>query len=348
MTAHYPSVSGHSTMPARQVAGYSLIEMMISITIGLLIITALAAVLSSSSGNSKTNQRSSELQTNGRYALDAMKSELRSAGFRGYTWAEPNAMTTTLGAMSGECQEAGATAGAFITNIRQGVWGANDSNPFSANCIPAASFASGGSDVLVIRRLAGTPTASLAANAFYFRTSYAAGEVFRGGQTTACPVTSPITAAPFNKIPCINGIHGTDLHDFAVQIYVYYISPYTTSATENPQVPALYRVALQADGSMAPELVASGIEHMQVQYGRATTDLNTRYYNAGNIVGTSFSSLPTEWDDVNSVRIWLLARNSSTEPGYANSNSYVMGDQTYTVNDSYRRQLFSTVVQLRN
>jgi hypothetical protein len=51
---------------------------------------------------------------------------------------------------------------------------------------------------------------------------------------------------------------------------------------------------------------------------------------------------------VNSVRIWLLARNARAETGYSNTNSYVMGDVTYTVNDSFRRQLFSAVVQLRN
>jgi type IV pilus assembly protein PilW len=314
---------------AQAVAGFSLIEMMISITIGLFIIAALVGVVASNSRSSKTNERTSEVQTNGRYALASIRHELREAGYRGYTWAEPNTPTTTITPITGECLESGATAGAFVTNVRQGVWGTNDSNPFSGtgNCIPAASYS--GDDVLVIRRVADTPTTTLAANTIYFHSSYALGEVFRG--TTAPTFTG---ASP--------------LADFAVQAYVYYISPYTISATESPLVPALYRVALQSGGVMAAELVASGIEHFQVQYGRATTDLNTRYYNASGITGTSTSTVTSEWDDVNSVRIWLLARNSTAEPGYANTNSYVMGDQTYTVNDSFRRQLFTTVVQLRN
>jgi type IV pilus assembly protein PilW len=337
----------NGSVPSRA-RGFSLIELMIAVTIGLLIVAALAGVLSTSSGASKTNQRSTEVQSNGRYALDVLRSDLRSAGFRGYTWAEPNAPTTTLGTISGGCFDSGGSASGFVTNLRQGIWGANDANPFSANCIPAASFATDGGDVLVIRKLGGTPATAITTNAFYFRTNYSSGEVFRGGQTTACPATSPVTPSPFDKVPCINGVHGRDLNDFPVQIYVYYISPFTTSATESPLVPALYRASLQSDGSFARELVASGIEHMQVQYGRATTDLNTRYYNAGDITGTSYATLPTEWDDVNTVRLWLLARNSTIEPGYANSNTYVMGDQSYTVSDSYRRQLFSAVVQLRN
>ena len=44
---------------------------------------------------------------------------------------------------------------------------------------------------------------------------------------------------------------------------------------------------------------------------------------------------------------WLLARNTFIEPGYANTTTYSMGDVSYTVNDGYRRQLFTTTVQLR-
>jgi type IV pilus assembly protein PilW len=333
-------------MPSKMAAGFSLIELMISIAIGLMIITALIGVVVSSSSASRSNQRTSEVQTNGRYATDLLKHDLRAAGFRGYTWAEPTAPTTTLTPVTGECLEAGATAGAFVSNIRQGVWGTNDSNPFSANCIPAASYARG--DVLVVRKLAGSRATALVANTFYFRTSYASGEVFRGAPATACPLPQSGYAAPYNKVPCIAGTPTVDLNNFPIEIYVYYISPFTTAANESPLVPALYRVALQADGSFVRELVASGIEHMQVQYGRATTDLNTRYYSANSITGNSTNTVVSEWDDVNSVRIFLLARNSTTEPGYTNTNAYTLGDQVYAVNDAYRRQIFTSVIQLRN
>ena len=132
-------------------AGFSLIEMMIAITIGLVILAALVGVLATSSGNSPTNDRTSELMTNGRFALNSMKQELRQAGYRGYTSVDPMP-PVALGAISGECMESVVTAGTFVSNIRQGVWGANDSNPFPANCIPTTNFASG-NDILVVRRL---------------------------------------------------------------------------------------------------------------------------------------------------------------------------------------------------
>lgn len=306
-------------------AGFSIVEMMISITIGLMIVAALVGVLVSNSASTKTNDRTSELQSNGRFALDHLKRELRHAGYRGYTWAEPNTSTGVV--PTNECLDGGA-AGSFVTNIRQGIWGANDSNPYAANCLPA-NYRRG--DLLVIRRVAAAPvtdcitTAALAASAIYFRSTYAAGEMFQG------------TTPP--------GVAGTPCGDFAMQEYVYYIGSDDNDAT----VPALRRVALKSNGAMADEMVVSGIEQMQVQYSRATTDLNTRYYDANSISGASTATGTTEWDDVNSVRIWLLARNARKETGYTNTNPYVMGDITYPAqNDNFRRQLFTAVVQLRN
>lgn len=301
--------------------GFSLVEMMVSITIGLMIVAALVGVLASNSRSSKTNERTAELQSNGRYALDHLKRELRHAGYRGYTWAEP-ALPSGAIAMTGSVTECGGAGSGFVQNIRQGIWGDNDNNPFSSDCI-GSGYLRG--DMLVIRRVSSQPATALAADAFYFRSTYSAGEVFQG-------TTTP------------TGITGTPIASFALQEYVYYIG----SDDNDAAVPALRRVALQADGSMVDEMVVSGVEHLQMQYGITTTDLNTQYYEADAITGTSTSTSPNDWDNVHSVRIWLLSRNAKAENGYVNTNTYEMGDESYAVNDSFRRQLFTTVVQLRN
>lgn len=322
--------SSRSPVDGRQAAeypaaeyGFTLIEMMISLTIGMLIIAALVGVLTTNARSAKSNDRTSELQSNGRYALAHLKREVRLASYRGYTWAEPTAaLSTAITPPTGECLPVGGTPGSFVTNIRQGIWGANDSNPFSGNCLNNGRYVS--DDVLVIRRTAGNIATTLAANTFYFRSTYAIGEMFQG-------TTAPVVA-------------GTSVANFPVLEYIYYIGKDDSDAT----IPALRRIALLSDGTMADEMVVSRIEHMQLQYGRATTDLNMRYHNANNIVGASNDLLATEWDNVDTVRIWLLARTAQKEPQYTNTNSYVMGDQTFTPNDNYRRQLFTAVVQLRN
>ena len=328
---YHPHAGGRRRQHQR---GFTLIEMLIAITIGLGILAGLVGVLASNAGNARSNDRTSELMTNGRYALNAIKQELREAGFRGYTWAEPLA-PAALGGITNECLEAGAVAGQFISNIRQGVWGSNNANPYAGSCVPAANYVAN-TDVLVVRRLnpTPTPTASLVANSIYFHTTYDRGQMFRGTTPPTFTLAAPLAS-------------------FAFQTFVYYIRPWTVDVAENPQIPALVRLSLVPGGGGNPtfttELVASGIERMQVQYGRLTTTPDTQYFNS--LPGASFSAdatLSSDWEEVNAVRIWLLARNTTAEPGYTNTTTYAMGDQPFTPNDGFRRQLFTTVVQLRN
>lgn len=310
--------------------GFSLVEMMVSITIGLLIVAALIGVLASNSRSSKTNERTSELQSNGRYALDHLKRELRHAGYRGYTPVAPESAAWTTPAITNEC----GSAGNFAKNFRQRVWGGNDNNgdssdnPFAANCISGVSapktYRQG--DMLVIRRAAGTPTltANAEANTIYVRSSYSSINMLQG------------SALPTAIVP------GTD--NFALQVYVYYIG----SDDNNPTVPALRRVALVGN-AMVDEMVVSGIEQMQFEYGVTNTDGTTQYFTANNISGSHSATGATDWDKVSSVRIWLLARNSMPENGYSNTNTYILSNRHYgPVNDGFRRQVFTSVVQLRN
>ncbi|HZW24216.1 MAG TPA: PilW family protein [Gallionella sp.] len=314
----------------RVMAGFTLIEMMVSIAIGLLVVAALTGVLVSNSRSSKTNERTSELQSNGRYALDQLKRELHHAGYRGYTPVAPESAGWTTPTITNEC----GVAGSFAKNFRQRVWGSNDingdtsDNPFSGNCISGVSvprtYRQG--DVLVIRRAAGTPTltANADANMIYLRSSYSHIDMLQG---SALPATV---------------IAGTE--NFALQVYVYYIG----SDDNNSAVPALRRIALVGN-AMVDEMMVSGIEQMQFEYGVTNTDGTTRYFTANNISGSHSATGATDWDKVSSVRIWLLARNSQAENGYSNTNTYTLSNRLYgPVNDSFRRQVFTTVVQLRN
>jgi type IV pilus assembly protein PilW len=304
-------------------SGFGLAEMMISLTIGLLIIAALFGVVISSSNNSKTNDRTSELQSNGRFALDHLARELRHAGNRGYTAALPDSAAWVTPIIANEC----GTAGSFVKNIRQGVWASNNSNPFAANCISGGSAAQTykQGDVLVIRRAASTPTLQVnaIANASYLRSSYLTETAMQG---SALPAGTTV---------------GTEI--FALQNYVYYIGGDDADST----IPALRRVTL-ANNAMVDELVVSGIEQIEVEFG-VTQTANSRYFLADDINGGHSATGPTDWDNINAVRIWLLARNAKTEAGYTNTNTYNLSDQTYgPFNDNFRRQIFTGVVQLRN
>lgn len=293
--------------------GFSIIELMVALTIGLIIVAAMLQNLAASSGSNRTNARVAEFQGNGRYAADFLRREIQHAGFAGVSWTH----LTQLGATG--TADYGCGAG-FAANITQAIWGANDSNPFSGSCIPGANYARG--DILVLRRadLDAIPTtAALTATSLYFRSEYLQGTVFLG-PTRPANLQTPVA-------------------DYLLHTDVYYISPWTVSATENPQVPALYRMTLGPGPAMTAQLVASDIENMQVQYGVSTT-AGTRYYNAADVPATL-------WTSVDSVRLWLVARSTDTETGYTNTSTYTMGDQTVTANDAYQRQVFPLVVHIR-
>jgi len=294
--------------------GFSIVELMVALTIGLIIVAALLMNFTASSASNRTNARVAEFQTNGRFAADFMRRELQHTGFAGLSWTN----LTQTGSLA--TTDYGCGVG-FAANINQPIWGANDSNPFSGSCIPAANYATG--DILVLRRagLETIPsTTTLASNTLYFRSEYLQGSVFLG-PTRPAALQTPVA-------------------DYLLETDVYYISPWTTSSAESPKVPALYRLTLGAGPAMSAQLIASGIENMQVQYGVSTVG-GTRYYDASTVPASL-------WTSVVAVRLWLLARSTDAEPNYSNTSSYTMGDKTVTASDGFQRQVFPLVVQIRN
>jgi type IV pilus assembly protein PilW len=323
---------------ARQ-AGFTILELMLSLTIGTIIIVAIMYVLSNSAAMRRSGDRNTDLQATGRYALQAMKQDLMHAGFHGMTWNKQQKYLTIVGAtaVANDC-----IGGGFVSNWRQQVWGANDTNPFAAGCIPSANYARG--DVLVVRGASAFTVNSAAAseaNVLHYRTAYEGVAMFLGN---AAPGSGPGRTAAMGW-----GLFNHDYQDFRVETTVYYVGTCTTA----PVTTGLCRLKLNAGPSMDAELVASGVEHMQLQFGVTTWIGNqaTTFFNPSEIAGTSTNISDNQvWASVTAVRIWLLARAQTTEPGYANAQTYTMGDVTYDPpgTDGFRRQVFSTVMSLRN
>ncbi len=336
--------------------GFSLIEMMIALTVGLLIIAALTGVLISSARSSRANERTSELQNSGRYALAVVKRDLQHAGYHDLTTTLQLKNNNIL-ATNNDC------AAGFTANFIQKIWGSDDANPFAGTCIPTANYVPN-TDMFVIRyaSLESVPVIN-ASNApdstkfapqgtvktLYFRSSFGSADLTQG-----------------NAVPSVTN---TPANDHTVQVHLYYIAPWSNSVNENPQVPSLRRMVLDnTTGTLVDELVTSGIENMQVRYGVADSDVNgviitksnpdlttfsdVRMQDANNVdANTVTGSTPwSKWGNVQSVRIWLLARNPGSErsEAYVNNTQYPMGNRVVQPNDQFRRQLYTTTVDLRN
>jgi type IV pilus assembly protein PilW len=319
-------MSARLPAPRRAERGFTILEMMIAMTISLFIISALAVVVLGASSTSRTRDRASDLQVNGRYAIDTIRRDLQQAGFLGISSLffpdqpisatnpplQPSAITVTS-----VCDTDN------IGKLSQRIWGSDDSNPYSATCIPDADYLRG--DVLVIRGLeSNAVTSPFSSTTVYFKSAYEGGAAFVGP-------TEPDFAGTNKQPPYVI---------FPLKETVYYVAPYTTSATESPLVPALWRLRLDSGPAMVPELVASGVENMQIRYGIFQTNNTVKYVGA--------SSVASDWDLVRSVQVSLLMRAATAESGYQNSTSYDMVGTTYTVNDSYPRLLMTSVIQQRN
>lgn len=339
MTRHFVLASG----PTAKSRGFTLIELMVSVTVGLLVIAALTSVLLSNSATNRSDSRTSELQSAARYALEYLKRDLQSAGFRATTAVSDFTATAgSISAVTGDC----VAGGGMVTNLAQPVWGTTSTNPFSATCIPATDYLAG--DVLVIRSISGelarfNPAAPVKLcpacdpALAYLRLTYDRADFFMGSATP----------------PDYTAVGKTPYTDHQLVSTVYHVRPYTTSSSENPRVPALWRLVLGKTpaGQLGwnAEMVASGVENLQAQYGMYETDGSTRFFPADQVApGTNSTATTGNWQKISTVKVNMLVRSTTAEPGYSNTTTYNLGNSSITVNDGFRRQLSAFTINLRN
>jgi len=140
---------------------------------------------------------------------------------------------------------------------------------------------------------------STGASTLYFRSTYAAGEVFQG------------TTPP--------GISDTPLWRFRLQEYVYYIGMAVKTA---PIPPCRRCAALPACNKNGAMVRMNWCERRYEQIhgcnmaATPTTNLTPQYSagDAPDFTGASDLLQPSNgWDNVNSVRVWLLAAQCPTQ-----------------------------------
>lgn len=294
-------------------SGFSLIELLVAVTLGLFLMTALVEVLLSGNRSFTSADHLSRLQENGRMATSMIVTDMKRAGYMGGN----SEIDNILGNLGPEtpaisCATADTTWGRMVT---QGVFGLNDTNTGYA-CIPNSSYLRG--DVLTVRFASPwVVTGALSANLIYLRTSLFEGKIFKGSDEDAIE----------------NNIDDTPQSVHELLSYAYYVGNSGRSCAGAP-VPALLRVRLGPTGQPETQELLPGVEHFQVQY-----NVNGQYLNANAV---------TDFNQVTSARIWLLMRAECAETGFTDGKTYTLGGQAYTPGDGFRRQLYSSVVTLRN
>ena len=333
----------HPTGLCENSRGFSLVELMVAMLVTLILLAGIGQIFLSSKKSFNIQDSLSRMQENGRYAIETLAQDIRRAGYWG-----GNADITKIGGTTieddgvnitdtpGSCV-AGGTDWAF--RLKRHIFGKNDGKGTYA-CLNPFPYANG--DILVVRYASpwavggtslplddscGGTIAGCYPNTYFLRSSLFDGKLFIGKAET--DAKNNLNIPPTRTLELISRI--------------YYIGT-VGDASKCPghgTVKSLNRLFLNRSGNTASEEVAYGVEDLQLRYGVDTNGNNSvdQFYDADNV---------TDWDKVGAVRIWLLIRSECRETGYTNDTPYPLPGGNVTYNDDYRRQLYTTTVELRN
>ena len=318
--------------------GLTLIELLISLVIGSIIIGGILLLLVNTKSSFDTNQNQVQMNDSGRFALHTIGEDLRIAGGFGRTnWTQQFTGMALMPTADGDC------ADRFYVDVQRKVYGIDGSNvAYNSPCILDTDRVPG-TDILAVRYANSVAVDDVAvATGIYDQTAFVQtylgrGVVFMGGTGAVVPDVS-------------------EDNNTRLVTNVYYVHKDTEP---NDGIPSLRKISLVPGGTkpeMRDQVLVSGVENFQVQYGindcllvRCPPTIN-RYVDADNpfFGGEDWPNLAAA-RQVDAVRIWVLVRSENDEKDVDTSNSFVLaGVNVATPDDGIRRALYSGVYTLRN
>ena len=338
-TSTYPSLAriGLRCGSAQRQRGLTLIEFMISITIGMIIVVALTLLIARQSATQNEFEKSSRQIENGRYAMRLLSDEVQMAGYYGEFSEIGTATPPSLDPCSTDVT-------VMLNLMVYPVQGYDSPDPSLFSCIPAGNHKPN-TDILVLRRveteLIDIPSA--AATQVYVQAGLTGSGLEFEMRLGAG--SSPGSFDLYQK----NRTTLASLRRYVVRIYFVSpcsVTPCGTSATDggNP-IPTLKMVELSSAGTMSSITpLVEGIENMQIEYGVDSVSSDGS--------PDAFVSSTAAWDNVMAVRIHLVARNNDRSPDYIDTKVYQLGGGVaYSVSSAdqpYKRRVFSQLVRLVN
>lgn len=351
--------------PLRRCLGFSLIELMVAITIGLAVLAGLTTVFSNSSATYGELEKTAQQIENGRYAIDLIGQDLRHAGFYG----QFQAATTTPAALPDPCEVANlANLNAGLALPVQGTSAPSFTTAPAAPGTCAAWLTAAnlvpGSDILVIRRADSVViTAAPTLNEVYVQANPVQASVQIGNPagfllpslnadnslgvvgTNASGVAAATLlkkdnvagAAPIITAPRV----AADIRKY--HVHVYFVAPCsipqdggdicTGGADDGGQpIPTLNRLELtQVGGATTMRIVplAEGIEKLQVDYGldNQPAGVNPATQSVGDGVPDQYTATPAlaEWRNSVTAKVFVLARSPRRSAGHTDTKVYNLG-----------------------
>lgn len=340
----------------RRQQGFTLIELMIAGTLGLVLLLALVQLFLDNQRNREQNRQLAGLQDQGRYALAELGRDLTMAGFWGgvFQGRQITVAASAADALAGsaDCGPGGAAGWAFQTTERVAFWDDAEEAAVTERFGCLANLRAG-TDVVAIRRVSGEAAleADTCINAvlepfhIYLKTNGVLGTLLR--------LTDP----------ALDVCTGDEPLQAPVQFYtylprLYYVRDYAVTAGDG--IPTLCRKTLsQANpAAMVDECIAEGVEDLQIVWGIDSdgdaTHAPDRYRSQPDAL---------ELGRAVTAQIFLRVRAREPDPRHSDVKTYTYGDRSGdrayvprnadaeadgTAPRRYYRRVFTTTVHLRN
>src|SRR5438034_2742696 len=365
--------------------GFSLVEMMIAMTIGLMIAAGLVTIFANTSNTQQEMRRTSQQIENGRYAMDVLSQDIQVTGYFGSfrkltpPAAAPDPCSVTLadlqGAISLPLQAYNAATASTTPTL-----------PTTCDTLlPSANLAAG-SDVVLIRRsdtqIVSIGTATTAGQV-YSQANPSTIDIHLGGGTTDCTTKADGSAALVTRrlqYPASTDIcPATALpagYLRQLHVHIYFVAPCNVPASGatcgsdadgGRPIPTLKRAELSTDGTntvFQVVSIAEGVEFMKVAYGIDDTpsavNPDTGLVGDGSPDRYVLAPSLAEPSNVVTMPVDLLVRNPEPSASYTDSKTYALGvDPTAptspalsvaasSLDTRYRRHVYSAEIRLVN
>ncbi|USE37528.1 PilW family protein [Endozoicomonas sp. SCSIO W0465] len=340
--------------------GFSLVEMMIALALGLVLFTGVGHLVLASSRSWALQDELARVQENGRLALDILGQSINTAA---YTGCPAQAKLANLLYSENDNRQ-------WMMHFDKGVLGIPSGNSveqqLDSNAISEAIIihsVDSNQSTLVSGHNTGIASVTLAESRSQDEGDLLAlissdcrqVSIFRAGVETSNRVVTHPAAVSGSLYNCISQLQGNfSCHGSTVdsgninhqgsrlvplQSYAFYLR-------ESNNVPVLYRKLAGeyvSGNSINAEALVEGIEGLSIRYGLDSDNdgVANRYMTAGEI--TPYSD---EWRRIITIKLELLAR-SFTEVA-PEAQAYFFAGQRVLPNDLYVRRSFMKTIKLRN
>lgn len=327
--------------------GFSMVELMISITLGLLVMTGVLSVYSDLTRSNAELAKMNRQIENGRFTIQLLQQELWHAGFWD-TYTPPQPSLTPPTAVPNPCLSFSAWDAAYIANMYAiAVQGYADGAGLPAECVGIVTNRQADSDVLVISHastcVAGDVNCEAYSAARLYIQNQGCSNTLHANYNPAA-VTDPILGTPGSNLYKKDCVTPADRRKIITSIF--YVRNYSINVGDG--IPTLMRADLDMGGGtvsmQAAQPIIEGVQSLKLQYGRDTSgDGNPDIFDDCSACG------PVDWANVMAVRVHVLARSLVATTGYSNDKTYNLGGVVLgPYNDGFTRHAYGTNLRLIN